>query len=45
MAVSYRRTAAGLETEVTLPKGVTGSIALTGPPVALKEGKNSMTLK
>ncbi len=45
VAVSYRRTAAGLETEVTLPKGVTGSIALTGSPVPLKEGKNSLTLK
>jgi len=45
VAVSYRRTAAGLETEVTLPKGVTGSIALTGSPIPLKEGKNSLTLR
>ena len=45
LAVSYRRTAAGLETEVTLPKGVTGSIALAGSPVPLKEGKNTLTLK
>ena len=45
VAVSYHRTDAGLETEITLPKGVTGSIALTGTPVPLKEGKNTLTLK
>ena len=30
---------AGLEAEVTLPKGVTGSIALTGAPVPLQGGQ------
>jgi hypothetical protein len=45
VAVSYRRIAAGLEADVTLPKGVTGSIALTTAPILLHEGKNTVTLR
>lgn len=43
--VAYRRQGSTLDAEVTLPPGVTGTIALTGVPVALHEGKNVLTLK
>jgi hypothetical protein len=45
VAVSYSRTSSGLTAEVTLPRGVTGSIALSGAPVPLHEGKNTVTLR
>jgi alpha-L-rhamnosidase len=45
VAVSYKRAGAVIETEVILPRGVTGTIALGGAPIALHEGKNAVQLR
>ena len=45
IVVSYKRASGTLNADVTLPAGMTGTIAAGGSPIQLHAGKNVVTLK